>query len=71
MSEEGKDAISKIKRLIDNEIEKIDDDDRYHYPEANVRTNAPLALIQTGLSEKMKLLYSLRYEVEKIEKDRL
>ncbi|HIP19673.1 MAG TPA: hypothetical protein EYG70_00950 [Sulfurimonas sp.] len=84
MSEERKDAMSKVTRLIDDEIKKIYDDERYRHPIANLRTDKQLQLIRIGLSGKIKLLYnlrrevgkikisySLRYELEKIEKDGL
>mgnify|MGYP001568119754 CR=1 FL=1 len=34
---------------IRNRINKIDADERYHYPSARVDVNAPLALIQVAL----------------------
>jgi len=49
---------------IEEEIQKIDDDERYHYPPADIFINAPLALIQTALSEKMNLLKKLYREIE-------
>lgn len=41
---------------IKQEIEKIDSDDRYHYPPADVFVNAPLALIQVQMEARVRAL---------------
>jgi hypothetical protein len=47
-------------------IKEIDEDERYHYPTANVVINAPLTLIQVGMETKsmyaQQLLALLEYE---------
>lgn len=35
------------------QIRKIDEDERYHYPSANTDVNAPLALVQLGMETKV------------------
>ena len=49
-----------MKRPSDAEIRKridaIDADDRFHYPPALVEINAPLALIQVGMSAEIRAL---------------
>ena len=46
----------KTKTKILKEIKKLEQDERLSYPVANVEVNAPLALIQTGLANKITAL---------------
>jgi hypothetical protein len=49
-----------IRNFIDTEIAKIEADERYHYTTASVSINAPLALIQVGMENKMVILRQLK-----------
>ncbi len=53
-------AAGKVQAYVEREIQAIDDDERYHYPSADVFTNAPLALIQTDMEGKMMVLKRIR-----------
>jgi len=55
-----------FEKFIDENIEMIEKDERYHYPKANVNTNAPLALIQMGLYEKMSILKQVKKKLDKL-----
>ena len=45
-----------IKDYIQQEIDKIESDDRYNYPPANIMINAPLAIIQIEMKSRHKAL---------------
>ena len=45
---------------ITTEIKKIEDDERYHYPPANIQINAPLALIQLEFTSRIRALKQVR-----------
>jgi len=53
------DRLAPIKEAIIEERTKIESDERYHYPSANVVINAPLALIQTAMESQMRVLNRL------------
>lgn len=52
--------MEKIKQAIQAEIDKIENDERYHYPLATIEVNAPLALIQCSMGAKMQVLKKLQ-----------
>jgi len=62
--------MSEIEKFIDDEIKKINDDERYHYPKTTIDINAPLALIQMGLSEKMIILKKVKSKLQEFEKNK-
>lgn len=45
-----------IIEFVKAEMQKIDSDERFHYPKATIDVNAPLALIQFGMGSKMRIL---------------
>lgn len=47
----------KTKKEIQKKIDEIMQDERLHYPPANVKVNAPLALIQVDLKAKLATLH--------------
>lgn len=57
--------IDEIEKFIDEQIERIDDDERYHYKPALVQINAPLALIQVEMGGMMKILQCVKKIIEK------
>lgn len=56
--------IEEFEKFLDENIKMIEDDERYHYPTATVYANAPLALIQMGLSEKMSILKQVKNKLQ-------
>jgi hypothetical protein len=50
---------------INKRMTVIDKDTRYHYPPADIRINAPLAIIQVGLDVEMKTLKAVKAELER------
>ena len=46
----------KVDVLVEEEIAKIESDERYHYKPADVFINAPLALIQVSMAGQMHIL---------------
>ena len=57
---EARSILKALEEAMAKEREKIDKDDRYHYPSATVEINAPLALIQCAMEAKMDLLDRLQ-----------
>jgi len=49
-----------LKKFIEDEIKKIDGDERYHYKPATIFANAPLALIQATMETRMQLLEEIK-----------
>lgn len=47
----------KTEKEIRSEIDKINKDERFHYPIANVFSNSPLALIQLEMETKYDTLH--------------
>ena len=45
---------------LQEEIDKIENDDRHHYAPALVQVNAPLALIQVGLETRKQALQQMK-----------
>lgn len=58
-------VIKKLQKYIDAEIEEIEADERYHYEDAAVQINAPLALIQVSLKSRMRMLKDFREVLDK------
>ena len=54
----------KALEYIDKRMKEIDNDTRYHYPPADIRINAPLAIIQTGLDVEMAVLRTIKTILE-------
>ncbi len=52
----------KNKEQIEEEIKKIESDERLSYPTATIDINAPLALIQLEMETKLKVLKWVLYE---------
>ena len=57
--------LERLTRLVDDEIATIESDERYQDEPALVQINAPLALIQVGMSAKMGLLKKLKQELDR------
>ncbi len=57
----------KILKEIKKDINEIDKDERYHYPPADVFSNAPLALVQMGMKGRMSILKKYKELLEKKE----
>jgi hypothetical protein len=49
--------------LIKEEIKLIEADERYNYPCATIKENAPLALIQYNLEGKVQVLNKLLFKI--------
>ncbi len=54
-----------VARVVDEMIEEIDQDERFHYKPALVQVNAPLALIQMGMEGQMKVLKKIKSILKK------
>jgi len=52
--------VARFREVLDAVEKEIDGDERYHYKPANIFSNGPLALIQTGMEAKMDLIQKLR-----------
>lgn len=52
-------TIEEIRDWVGLERQKIEDDERYHYPDATIDVNAPLALIQLSMKARMYMLNEL------------
>ena len=58
-------SVEEITAWIDDGINKIEGDERYHYrPKATIFENAPLAMVQLEMETKMKLLKEFKQKIE-------
>lgn len=48
--------MSDIKLYLEQQIAEIESDERFSYPSASMFSNAPLAIIQTDLKSRHKVL---------------
>lgn len=59
-------VLAPVREFLLSELRKIDEDERFHYPCANVVINAPLALeqlaMETRASQAIRLLRVLGYD---------
>ena len=60
---EEEETISELEKFIEDEIARIEADERYHYEPADVFSNAPLALIQMRMDG---LIHAYKIVLEKI-----
>lgn len=56
--------MNELKKYIEEKIAEIEADERFHYPSADVWANAPLALIQMGMSSRMQTLKEILKQIK-------
>ncbi|MCK0199132.1 hypothetical protein ACT4R9_05670 [Ornithobacterium rhinotracheale] len=58
--------IKELKKYLQKEIEKIENDNRFQCEKANVFINAPLALIQASLSSRHRTLLEIEKKMDEL-----
>lgn len=56
--------MNNLKEFLLSEIAEVENDERYHYPPADVWINAPLALEQVALKTKIATLKKVLSQIE-------
>ena len=64
------DKLDELQHWVEVEDQKIEDDERFHYPAAQVQINAPLALIQVSLKSRRQAIKEVKAMLEKKEVER-
>ncbi len=55
-----REKVKRLSKMLDDEIETVDKDERHHYKPALIQINAPLALIQVDLAARIGLAKRLK-----------
>ncbi len=53
-----------LNNWVDEEIKKIEDDERFHYKKARLDTNLPLALVQLSFDTRLRVLNEFKEKLK-------